>query len=332
MGRRISAATIVMAVVGALFALLLATVPAAAHHKDEHFQGGDNGSAASQADDEGKGKDTKDNDGDADSDSGTAYTEDNDTNDGGTPNNQADEGDNAHPSGKDMSVENGGSGNQGNSESDPDDDGRGPDRSNGGPDKPNGSGGVDKADQDGNNGCGNDDDFEDDNEGWCGRKPDKVKPAAGRGPDAPCDADATMPGTQPCKTDDVKPCDADATMPGTQPCKDHETGVSPTHPCVEDEGMAAGDEELCSDEDVAGSVISRPGTTDVEAAQPVEEPEVLGELLAKGQPVEGGAAERGASFLGRTLPFTGSALLSYAAIAVGLLLAGAGLLTARRRG
>ena len=49
-----------------------------------------------------------------------------------------------------------------------------PDRSNGGPDKPNGSGGVDKADQDGNNGCGNDDDFEDDNEGWCGQKPKKA--------------------------------------------------------------------------------------------------------------------------------------------------------------
>ncbi|MDQ3877874.1 MAG: hypothetical protein M3290_05935 [Actinomycetota bacterium] len=105
------------------------------------------------------------------SESGTRYTEDNDTNDGGTPNNVPDSGDNMHPSGKDRSVENGNSGNQGNSASDPDDDGHGPDRSNGGPDKPNGSGGVDKADQDGNNGCGNDDDFEDDNEGWCGHHP-----------------------------------------------------------------------------------------------------------------------------------------------------------------
>lgn len=101
----------------------------------------------------------------------TAYTEDNDHNDGGTLNNVADSGDDKHPSGKDRSVEHGGSGNQGKAQSDPDDDGRGPDRSNGGPDKPNGSGGVDKADQDGNNGCGNDDDFEDDNEGWCGNKP-----------------------------------------------------------------------------------------------------------------------------------------------------------------
>jgi hypothetical protein len=118
-----------------------------------------------------------DHDGDADSDSSTAYTEDNDTNDGGTPNNVADDGDNAHPSGRDRSVENGGSGNQGRAESDPDDDGHGPDRSNGGADKPNGSGGTDLADQDGNNGCGNDDDFEDDNEGWCGKPKAEETPA-----------------------------------------------------------------------------------------------------------------------------------------------------------
>ncbi len=98
-------------------------------------------------------------------------TEDDDDNDGGTPNNVVDDGDNRHPSGKDRSVEHGGSGNQGNSASDPDDDGNGPDRSNGGADKPGGPGGVDLADQDGNNGCGNDDDFEDDNEGNCGGKP-----------------------------------------------------------------------------------------------------------------------------------------------------------------
>ena len=104
-----------------------------------------------------------------------AVTEDADHNDGGTPNNMVDDGDNAHPSGKDRSVEHGGSGNQGKSAADPDDDGRGPDRTNGGGDRPGGPGGRDLADQDGNNGCGNDDDFEDDNEGWCG------KPAAGTG-------------------------------------------------------------------------------------------------------------------------------------------------------
>jgi len=108
-------------------------------------------------------------------------TEDNDRNDGGTPNNVADDGDNAHPSGRDRSVEPGGNGNQGAAASDPDDDGRGPDRTNGGPDKPDGSGGVDLADQDGNNGCGNDDDFEDDNEGWCGSKPTPARPGSSGG-------------------------------------------------------------------------------------------------------------------------------------------------------
>ena len=106
----------------------------------------------------------------------TTWTEDNDTNDGGTPNNVVDHGDNRHPSGKDRSVEHGKSGNQGKATSDPDNNGKGPERHSGGADKPNGKGGLDKADQDGNNGCGNDDDFEDDNEGWCGRKPKSAKP------------------------------------------------------------------------------------------------------------------------------------------------------------
>lgn len=97
---------------------------------------------------------------------GTTVTEDDDTNDP-VPNNVVDDGDNRHPSGRDRSVEPGGSGNQGNAASDPDDDGRGPERSNGGADTPGGPGGVDLADQDANNGCGNDDDFEDDNEGLC---------------------------------------------------------------------------------------------------------------------------------------------------------------------
>ena len=147
--------TAILAGALALVVVGILSGPAWAHHKPGHTKGGP--------------KVARDHDGDADSDPGTSYTEDNDTNDGGTPNNQPDDGDNAHPSGKDRSVEHGNSGNQGNSESDPDDDGHGPDRSNGGPDKPNGSGGVDLADQDGNNGCGNDDDFEDDNEGWCGK-------------------------------------------------------------------------------------------------------------------------------------------------------------------
>ena len=133
----------------------LVTGPVYAHHKTGHANGG--GSSSSHAKE------------------GAGYSEDNDHNDGGTPNNVVDGGDNAHPSEKDRSVEHGGSGNQANTKSGPDDDGRGPDGSNGGPDKPEGSGGVDLADQDGNNGCGNDDDFEDDNEGWCGKPKDKVR-------------------------------------------------------------------------------------------------------------------------------------------------------------
>ncbi len=85
-----------------------------------------------------------------------------------------DEGDNSHPSGKDRSIEKGLSFTQGKSKSDPDNNSKGPERNYGKSDKPGSTGGVDKADQDGNNGCGNDDDFEDDNEGWCGHKPKKV--------------------------------------------------------------------------------------------------------------------------------------------------------------
>jgi hypothetical protein len=97
-------------------------------------------------------------------------TEDNDSD--GVPNNVPDDGDNRHPSGRDRSIENGNSGNQGNSPSDPDG------MSNGGADKPGGTGGIDQMDQDGNNGCGNDDDFEDDNNGLClGQKPEESSTA-----------------------------------------------------------------------------------------------------------------------------------------------------------
>ena len=131
----------------ALATLLVA--PAAAHHKADHESGGGNESKPATT--------TTDSE----------TTEDNDSNDNDTPNNVADDGDNAHPSGNDRSVEHGNSGNQGKATSDPDDDTRGPERTNGGADKADGPGGADLADQDGNNGCGNDDDFEDDNEGHC---------------------------------------------------------------------------------------------------------------------------------------------------------------------
>ena len=177
-------------------------------------------------------------------DAGPAVSEDNDTNDGGTPNNVADEGDNQHPSGRDRSVEHGNSGNQGNSTSDPDDDGRGPDRSNGGADKPDGPGGEDLADQDGNNGCGNDDDFEDDNEGWCGRRP---KPAEEPAPAAPAPAPATgSPATadrdadeSPARTADDD--EHDDSTGGTTPaapatsdaCTDGEMDSACQHACAE---------------------------------------------------------------------------------------------------
>lgn len=127
-----------------------------------------------------------------------------------------DSGDNAHPSGNDRSVEHGRSLTQGNAQSDPDDDGRGPDRSNGGDDKqPNGLGGVDKADQDNNNGCGNDDDFEDDNEGWCGQKPKN---------DSECKYDCEPE----CKYDCEPGCQVDCEPGCTQNCEPEcETNCEP---------------------------------------------------------------------------------------------------------
>ena len=271
-GRNKNFAVMLMA---ALLAIFLGATPAFAAHKDGHTKG-------TKAD-----KTTASAKGDK-ADSG--YTEDNDTNDGNTANNVEDEGDNAHPSGKDRSTENGGSGNQGNSGSDPDDDGRGPDRSNGGPDKPNGSGGVDLADQDGNNGCGNDDDFEDDNEGWCGKPADKGKPDTVKANDnKPCDADATMPGTQKCEEEDEVaaeeiPCDADATMPGTQACETdkngnvticHATG-SATNPFVE---LTISVNGLNGHADHEGDIIPMPadgvcGAVEGAEVLPDEEPEV----------------------------------------------------------
>jgi hypothetical protein len=210
MEKRLSYGLGILTVFAALMALLLAVAaPALAasagngHDKDKKHSSTSSDSTTSG-----------DRDGDADSDSGTQYDEDNDTNDGGTDNNVADDGDNAHPSGKDRSVEHGNAAknpNQGKSESDPDGD------ENGGRDKANGSGGDDLADQDGNNGCGNDDDFEDDNNGNCGkhkdRSDDAVKPSRhhSRDTDEPCDEDDNMAnGVQPCNTDE----DEEEVLPG----------------------------------------------------------------------------------------------------------------------
>ena len=171
--------TSVLSALMVLGLMVFMATPALAHHDVDHAQGGGNSESVQEADHEASSKDhgNSDKDGDADSDPNTAYTEDNDTNDGGTANNISDEGDNAHPSGKDRSVENGGSGTQGKSESNPDDS-KGPMRYEGvkGDDKANGPGGMDLADQDGNNGCGNDDDFDDDNNGHCGKPAAPVAP------------------------------------------------------------------------------------------------------------------------------------------------------------
>ena len=147
--------TVITRVLAIVFALGLVLIgPAAlAHHKQWHAQGGGN-SAGAKSQGGGGGK------------SADLPNEDTDTNDNGTDNNIVDGGDNMHPSGKDKSVENGGSGNQGKSPADPDG------SYNGGVDQADQPGGDDLADQDGNNGCGNDDDFEDDNNGNCG-KPEK---------------------------------------------------------------------------------------------------------------------------------------------------------------
>ena len=259
-----------------------------------------------------------DHDGDADADSSTAYTEDNDTNDGGTANNVPDS-QNDHPSGKDRSVENGKSGNQGKAESDPDDDGRGPERSNGGPDKPNGAGGVDEADQDGNNGCGNDDDFEDDNEGWCGPKPAETPAAAAVVPaeeQQPC-PDGSM--ARPCATklttsalattteNETEQACPDGAM--TRPCSDatpvatvtFEVGCSTADRCAEDApavvrtpvrgGIAEDDAVVAAPGSVqsagtltpVSTVSARSGGAAVLAAIPV-----LGDIIEGELPMTGG--------------------------------------------
>ena len=189
-----------MALLGAALALLLvAAVPAMAAGKVSK-------------NDRAKEAASCDRDGDADSDRSTSYTEDNDSGDGNTPNNVSDDGDNRHPSGKDRSVENGGSGTQGKSESTPDQDGHGPERDYNGTDKPNGPGGIDVADQDGNNGCGNDDDFEDDNEGWCGKPPADDEVETPETPETPevlgtieetCPKAETMGASSGCDTPEV---------------------------------------------------------------------------------------------------------------------------------
>ena len=315
MVRRTAHAGLILTAMAAVMALVLAlSVPALAHHKDGH-DGGQKAGAS-------------DHDGDADSDSGTSYTEDDDTNDG-AKNNEADEGDNAHPSGKDRSVEKGGSGNQGNSESDPDDDGRGPDRSNGGPDKPNGSGGTDLEDQDGNNGCGNDDDFEDDNEGWCGKKPkpetkpDATCPAGEMNDEGECvEGEVVCPDETSGEMTD-EDCDEDEVLP-KPPCPDEVAMHDVTGECHEEEVPETPEAPEDEGDDVEGSIddVDNPGVDgDVDGAV---ESDVLGERITSDEAPGAAApavAERAATE-GSALPFTGASILAFLALAGGLIASG----------
>jgi hypothetical protein len=201
----------------------------------------------------------------------------------------ADAGDNRHPSGKDRSVENGGSGNQGNSSSDPDG------NDNGGADKPNGSGGTDKADQDGNNGCGNDDDFEDDNNGNCGPK-DKKK----GGPCVETQGNSQGKGKSKGKShkcDEVLPSNFNGGTPCTEVMPDGSV-------CGESTG---GNVSAPTEDKVLGDLIG---------ANPAPD-EVLAGLVNNGDDI---AAERESS--GATLPFTGASIAIILAIGLGLVAAG----------
>jgi hypothetical protein len=313
----------------------MAFAPAAfAHHADDHTkssgsgkgstntpgndrkEGYENNSKTPQDSNHGKGSD---HDGDADSNSNTAYTEDNDTNDGGTPNNVSDSGDNRHPSGKDRSVENGKSGTQGKSESNPDDS-KGPMRYEGvqGDDKPNGPGGTDLADQDGNNGCGNDDDFDDDNNGWCGR-PTKVKPSDVNKPT--CPHGSTMGANGKCET--PKTCPEGSTMTANGKCDQvlGEVIIQPTCPddtVMDAEGNCLETNPSRPEDEVLNELIER----DDNPARP-EGPSVLGVRLspALAQPV---------AVAGAVLPFTGGQALSFLIAAFALILAGAAAMMFRR--
>ncbi|HYO61735.1 MAG TPA: LPXTG cell wall anchor domain-containing protein [Actinomycetota bacterium] len=199
-GKRLTApATLILL---ALFvSVILVPVAASAHHKEDHQtgKGQSSGSASVPVPTAGSG----DHDGDADLDPVTAIEDSHEE--------EVGVADNKHPSGKDRSGEPGGSGNQGKSESAPDDNvgpmrnecGASPasDPRGGCTDKPGGSGGMDLQDQDGNNGCGNDDDFDDDNNGHCGGKAKDTPPVS---PTPPPNKPETPPTTPPGKPEGPK--------------------------------------------------------------------------------------------------------------------------------
>ncbi|MCO8126208.1 LPXTG cell wall anchor domain-containing protein [Acidimicrobiia bacterium EGI L10123] len=257
----------------------------------------------------------------------------------------ADDGDNAHPSGKDRSVEPGGSGTQGNAQSDPDDDGRGPDRSNGGADKPGGEGGVDKDDQDGNNGCGNDDDFEDDNEGLClgrdgapGQQPDDDDNDDDTGDnedDTGDNEDDT--GDNEDDTGDNDDDNGDEGDDGTDEGDDDsdEGDDGDDVDVIDDgEGTDEGDgadeggetvEETDSDTDVEGDEVVQNPVTPATPAEPEVNPATP---ASPAQPAVESATDRNTQVLGaqtvRSLPRTGDENTYLAALGLGLVLLGFG--------
>ena len=221
---------------------------------NDRKEGYEDNSDVPQETNHGKGAD---NDGDADSDPNTAQEDDHTT---------ADSGDNAHPSGKDRSVENGGSGNQGKAESNPDDS-KGPMRYEGtqGDDKPGGPGGTDLADQDGNNGCGNDDDFNDDNNGWCGRptkdQPDNTKPSDTNTPNPPksCPEDGSMVQGKSCSEPDNDGRGPDRNESGRDKVEDGNNGCGNDVDKMDDSEGWCGhkDKPAKPADEVAGETITR---------------------------------------------------------------------------
>ena len=305
---------------------------------NDRKEGYEDNSDVPQETNQGKGAD---NDGDADSDPSTTQEDSHDPEPDATPS------DNRHPSGKDRSGESGGSGNQGRSESNPDDS-KGPMRYEGvqGDDKPGGPGGTDLADQDGNNGCGNDDDFNDDNNGWCGRptkptpttkpsdtntpKPGKTCPEDGsmvqgkscsepdndgRGPDRnESGRDKVEDGNNGCGNDVDRMDDSEGWC-GRKPADEVQGGVIAKPSCPAGTVMDANGNCMVvnpstPEEEVLGEQIDR----DKAAAKP-EGPKVLGLQLspALNEPVK---------VAGAVLPFTGGDVLVFLALALALFASG----------
>jgi hypothetical protein len=145
----------------------------------------------------------------------------------------------------------------------------------------------------------------------------------------PCDADETMPGTQPCKPE---PCDADETMPGTQPCE--------PEPCDADEimpGTQPCKPEPCdADETMPGRQDCTEGVAGAESGPKKSEgddDDVQGAGLASDDepdsaPLEGQAVQPAVE--GASLPFTGGGVFPLLLVAFGLATAGGGAVLIKR--